>query len=324
MYDIRYHITIGNYQLRLLDKLTVKKSVESLAGTATIALPGAAYNVALDVESKIAEGDPVVVRFGYDAEDKDLPVEFEGYVESIATDNDSIVINCEDEIYKMRITDLKDEVLANVTVKTLLERVLGQMRGDYKLSCDYDFKYDKFTIHNATGFDVLKKVQEEVGANIYLEGTTLHVHPQYKELGDRVIYDFAQNIEKSSLKYKDAKRRKFLVTIEGTNWKGKVVKVQRGTPGGDKFTLKLPGVSDVKTMENRADEVIKQKAYSGYEGDITGWLVPRVKPTDQAEIRDADYEYKNGTYYVISVETTLSDAGGVRKVTIGAKLERNG
>ncbi len=321
MYDIRHYITIGKYQLRLLDKLIVKKSVESLAGTAVITLPGSAYNAALEVESKIAEGDPVAVRFGYDAEDLDLPLEFEGYVESISTDDGSIVINCEDEIYKLRITTLKDKVLTNITVKALLEYVLSEMGEGHTLSCDYEFKYDKFTIRDATAFDVVKKVQEETGANIYLEGTTLHVHPQYAELGERIVYDFARNIEKSALKYKDAKRRKLLVTVEGTDSKGKTIKVQRGA---NKFSLKLPGVSDPKTLENRADEVLKQRAYSGYEGDITGWLVPGVKPTDQAEIRDDDYEYKNGTYYVISVETDLSASGGSRKVSIGAKLEDNG
>jgi hypothetical protein len=324
MYDIRYHITIGNFRLRMLDKLAVKTSVENLADTATITLPGTADNVALEVESKIAEGDRVTVCFGYDAEEMDLPVEFEGYVESIATDNDSIVINCEDEIYKLRITDLTDTVLMNITVKELLEHILGDVGTGYTLSCDYDFKYDKFTIRNATAFDVAKKVQEETGANIYLVGTVLHVHPQYAELGERVIYDFARNIEKSALKYKDATRRKLLVTIEGTDAKGTTVKVQRGDTGGDKFSLKIPGVSDIKTMENRADEVLKQKSYSGYDGDITGWLIPQVKPTDRIEIRDFDYKYKNGTYYVLSVETTLSEAGGSRKVSIGAKLEDNG
>ncbi|MCD8081868.1 MAG: hypothetical protein LUF04_16175 [Bacteroides sp.] len=324
MYDIGFYITIGKFQLRMFEKLTIKKNVESLAGTAAITLPGSAYNVALDVESKIAEGDEVLVRFGYDAQGMDLPLEFEGYVESIAADDGSIVINCEDEIYKMRITDLKDAVLPGISVKGLLEHVLGQMDGNYTLACDYEFKYDKFTIQNATAFDVLKKVQEETGANIYLERTTLHVHPQYAQIGDKVIYDFARNIEKSALKYKDAKRRKFMVTVKGTDWKGRTVKVEKGTPGGDKITLNLPGVSDKQTMENRADEVLKQKAYSGYEGDITTWLVPFVKPTDQAEIRDADYEYKTGTYYVVAVETNLSDAGGSRKVTIGAKLEGNG
>nr|DAL75116.1 MAG TPA: tail protein [Caudoviricetes sp.] len=318
MFAMNFDITIGTFRLTTLESVVVTCSVENLADTATITLPGAAYNRALEIESKIKEGDAVRIRFGYDAHLQELPVEFEGYVESIATDDGSIKINCEDEIYKFR-KDLKNTVLSSVSVKVLLQHVIREL-GGFELSCDYDFKYDKFTIYEATGFDVLKKVQEETRANIYLKGKTLHVHPQYAETGKNVICDFAVNIEKSELKYKDARKRKFIATIEGTDAKGKTIKVTKGTPGGDKFTLKLPGVSDKATLERRAEEELKIRAYSGYEGSFTGWLLPHIAPTDIVELRDADYEYKTGKYYVVSVVSTFAAGGGSRKVTIGKKI----
>lgn len=318
MFAMNFDITIGTFRLTTLESVVVTCSVENLADTATITLPGAAYNRALEIESKIKEGDAVRIRFGYDAHLQELPVEFEGYVESIATDDGSIKINCEDEIYKFR-KDLKNTVLSSVSVKALLQHVIREL-GGFELSCDYDFKYDKFTIYEATGFDVLKKVQEETRANIYLKGKTLHVHPQYAETGKNVICDFAVNIEKSELKYKDARKRKFIATIEGTDAKGKTIKVTKGTPGGDKFTLKLPGVSDKATLERRAEEELKIRAYSGYEGSFTGWLLPHIAPTDIVELRDADYEYKTGKYYVVSVVSAFAAGGGSRKVTIGKKI----
>lgn len=314
-----FHITIGTYQLAMVDSIAVKLSVESLADTAIITLPAAVFNKALEIEDKIKEGDAVRIRFGYNAENtSELPVEFEGYVESIATDAGSIKINCEDELYNFR-KDLQDKVLTNATIEKLMQHVCKEL-GGFEVKCDYDFKYDKFTIYNATGFDVLKKIQEETRANIYLKGKVLHIHPQYAEIGKTVIYDFAVNIEKSELKYMDARKRKFICTIEGTDATGKTVKVTKGTPGGDKFTLKIPGVSDKATLERRAEEELKIKSYSGYEGSITGWLIPRVEPTDLAEIRDADYEYKKGKYYVVAVESTFSESGGKRKVILGKKV----
>lgn len=318
MFAMDFDITIGSFRLTMLESVVVTCSVENLADTATITLPGAACNRALEVESKIREGDPVCIRFGYDAHLDKLPVEFEGYVESIATDDGSIKINCEDEIYEFR-KDLKNAVLSSVSVKELLEHVVKEL-GGFELSCDYDFEYDRFTIYGTTGFDVLKKVQEETRANIYLKGKTLHVHPQYAETGKEVICDFAVNIEKSELRYKDARERKLIATVEGTDAKGKTVKVTKGTPGGDKFTIKLPGVSDKATLERRAEEELKIRAYSGYEGSFTGWLVPRIEPTDVVELRDADYEYKTGKYYVAAVATTFAAGGGSRKVTIGKKI----
>lgn len=318
MFAMNFDITIGKFRLALLESVVVKCSVENLADTAVITLPGSEFNHALKIEDDIKEGDAVTIKFGYDARLHPLPVEFEGYVESVATDDGSIKIACEDEIYKFR-KDLKNSVLSNVTVKELLQHVIGEL-GGYTLACDYDFKYDQFTIYEATGFDVLKKVQEETRANIYLKGKTLHVHPQYSEIGQKVIYDFAVNIEKSDLKYKDARKRKFIATVEGTDAKGKTVKVTKGTPGGDKFTIKLPGVSDKATLEKRAEEELKIRAYSGYEGNFTTWLIPRIAPTDLAELRDADYEYKAGFYYTVAVETAFASSGGSRKITIGKKI----
>lgn len=313
-----YDITVGNYKLSMLDSVVVKRSVESLADTATITLPGAAYNRALEIESKVKEGDRVVIRFGYDAHHVALPVEFEGYVESISTDDGSLRIRCEDELYGFR-KDLTDAALSNVTVEELLRHVIAEL-GSYDLACDYNFRYDKFTIYQASGFDVLKKVQEETRANIYLRGQTLHVHPQYAEIGKKVVYDFAVNIEKSELKYKDARQRKFLATVEGTDAKGKTIKVIKGTPGGDKFTLRLPGVSDRATLERRAEEELKIRAYAGYEGSFTGWLLPQIEPTDQVVLRDADYAFKTGTYYTVAVETSFGASGGSRKITLGKKI----
>ena len=47
MYTMTYDITVGNYRLGMLDKVEIHKSVELLADTATITLPGAEYNAAL-------------------------------------------------------------------------------------------------------------------------------------------------------------------------------------------------------------------------------------------------------------------------------------
>ena len=86
----------------------------------------------------------------------------------------------------------------------------------------------------------------------------------------------------------------------------------------------MPGVSDPASLRQRADEELKVRAYTGYEGSFTGWLEPYVEPTWLAEIRDAEYEYKNGSYYVLTVETTFGDKGASRIVTIGKRIESNG
>lgn len=316
MFNLDYYIEIGNYQLMMVDSVKIKCSVEQLADTATIVLPGSVYNIALEVENKIARGDKVLIKLGYD---NNLVTEFEGYIERIGTDDGAITLECEDELYQYRVS-LDDTVLTKPTVKEILTYVNKKINKNFTLSCDYDFSYDKFVIKSATGYDVLKKIQEEAKPNVYMKGTVLHVHPQYAEIFGTAAYDFAVNIEKSDLKYKLESDRKYLVEVEGKGKDGKTIKVETGTTGGDKMTLKISGVSSKASLLKMANEALKAKQYTGYEGSFDGWLVPYCNAGYEASICDADYTYKNGKYYVLAVETEFSQSGGKRKITVAKKL----
>jgi len=321
-YNINWHIKIGSYKLALLDSLEVIESVDLLSDTARIVLPGSSMNRQLEIEKKIKRGDPVEIQVGYDS---DLKTEFTGFIENIATDDSSITLSCEDGIFLTRVS-VKDKEMKNCTSKDVAQYVVDQVNlslpADQRLSleCDYQMQYDKFIINKANGRDVLKKLQEETKGNIYMKGRVLHFHPAYIEKFGEVTFDFAVNIEKSDLKYRRADERKYEVEVEGIAEDGKRTVVTVGTTGGEKRSVKISGVTSREALKKRGEEEMKYLVFDGYEGSLTGWLIPEVHPGYSAKINDKDYEYKNGTYYVISVTTTLNDQGGVRKVQIGRKL----
>ena len=312
-----WNIRIGGFRLKMVEKVSIKRSVELLSDTATITLPGTVFNKAINIEDKIKVGDAVEIELGYN---DDLKPEFKGYLKAIKTDGGSLTLELEDDIYLFR-KSVKDEEMKDASVKNILTNICSQV-GGFSVSCDYDFTYDKFVINNATGYDVLKKIQDEASPNIYLKDKVLHVHPQYAEIFGEARYDFSRNIERdgTDLKYKSEDERKLLVVVEGTDETGATVSVEKGTTGGDKMTLKLPGVSSKSSLEQKAQSVLEQKVYTGYEGSFQSWLVPYVDAGYKVAITDPDYEIKNGTYYVISVETTFSKDGGVRKITLGKRL----
>jgi hypothetical protein len=319
MYKISWDIQIGNFKLGLLESVLIKKSVENLSDTATIVLPGYVMNQALKINDKINPADSVSIRLGYD---NVLIDEFQGYVESITTDGGKLQINCEDAIYLYR-KSLKDVELRNVTLKNLLEHVNKEM-GGFGLDCSYDFRYDKFVIRNATGWTVLKKVQEETKANVFFKGNTLHVHPQYSKIGNDklVIYDLYRNVEKSELKFRVADQRKYEVEVVGTLPDGKKIKETMGRPGGEKRTINVL-VTDRQSLIERGKQELANIVYTGYEGNFTGWLLPFCEPTFKVQIRDHEHvedEGKQGNYYVIATETKISNSGGERVVTIGKKI----
>ncbi len=322
MYDLSWKVNIGKYRLMLLESVEINHDVELLSDTAIIVLPATAYNKALEIESKIARGDKVTIQLGYDNE---LRNEFEGYVESIGTDGGSLRIVCEDGIFLYRVA-LENKELANISVKKLIEYVNKEVSAYYKgetpftVQCDYDFSYGKFVIQNATGYDILKKIQEEAKPNVYLKDSVLHIHPQYSEIFGTAIYDFAVNIENANLKYKKAEDRRLLIRATCRTATGHILKAEVGTTGGDLVTIKLPGEVSQEMLTKLAKEALAKKVYTGYEGDFTSWLLPVCDAGYKVTLRDAEYEYKNGTYYVLGVKTKFDKSGGVRTIKVGKKL----
>ena len=315
MFDLIWKITVGKYKLMMLDTAKIVRSVEQLSDTAEIVLPGTCFNKAIEIESNIKRGDTVLIQAGYDGE----PVtEFDGYLESISTDGGAIKLNCEDAIFQFR-KPVADKEFVSPDVKDILGYICSQV-GGFTLNCDYSFKYDKFVIRGNTGYDILKKIQEESKANVYIKGKVLQVHPQYQEITGKVKYSFQDDIEKSELEYKDARDRVVEVIVEGKGKDGKVIREFAGATGGDQVNIKIDGVSDQATLQALAQEQLKVKSYTGYSGSLTGWLVPYCDAGYKASIEDEDYEFKNGDYYVLEVETTISSAGGQRKVTVGMKI----
>jgi hypothetical protein len=313
---MQFDIRIGNYKLGMLDKVEIHKSVEQLADTAVITLPASQYNKALEIEEKLKRGDEVSIRFGY--EESGLEQEFDGYLQRISTDGGNIMLHCEDPIFLFR-KDLPDEVLQNVTLQTLLQKVIEGCGLDLDMMCSYSWTYEKFVIKDATGFDVLKKVQEECGADIYMSDGQLHVHPPGEYIGEERFYDLALNVEKEDLTYRRAADKKVKVVVKALLPDGKVREIETGSTGGEKIEVRCP-TSDEASMKARGELEVRRHTFDGYEGSITGWLIPMCRPADCITLRDKDYPYKDGTYYVTSVTTEFSKEGGSRKIDLGFRL----
>jgi len=316
-WNIEFQTNGQGYQLGMLAECEVFSSVENLADTATIVLPEAVMNEVLNFENKLIRGSEVVIKMGYDGV---LETEFTGYIQDITNNDSSLKIVCEDALFLFRV-GIPDIELKPTSLSKIGQYLIDQIDSSFSLKCTYDINYEKFTIHQATGYDVLKKIQSETKANIYFNTKLkeLHIHPPYVEKGGEVFYSMQKNVENSSLEFDNKLDSKVEITIESTDLKGTVHKVTAGTTGGNKVTLKV-GAMDEASMRRIADvELLKSNA-AGYEGSFDTWLIPFVKPTYSARIKDEDYPNKTGYYYVASVVTNLSESGGKRTITPSIKL----
>ena len=316
MYTLDFEVKIGEFYLGMVDSITIHKSVELLADTCEIILPAARLNKALEIEEQIKRGDEVSVSIGY--KEVGIKEEFKGYLQRISTDGGSIKLFCEDDLFQFR-KDLPNEEVKKISLSDLLSKVVKGIGKNYKVNCSYTWVYDKFVIRDATGYDVLKKVQEECGADIYLKDGVLHIHPPGEVVGKERFYDFAVNIEEAELSFKRAEDKKVKVVVKAIMPDGKVKEIEVGSTGGEKVEVKCHA-SDTASMKARGEAEVKRRTFDGYDGSITTWLIPECNPGDTASIHDGDYTYKDGTYFVRSVTTEFSEGGGKRKVELGYRL----
>lgn len=313
---MKFDIEVGDYKLGMVEKVEIIRSVEQLADSAVVTLPGAEYNIALDIEQRIHRGDHIIINLGYD--EIGMVQEFEGWVQRIGTDNGAITLQCEDDLYLFR-KSLKNQQLQNVSLKTLLNIIVDGVGGGFKIDCSYDWMYEKFVINSATGYDVLRKIQEECGADIYIQDKTLHVHAPGEKVGSTIYYDFSQNVQECDLTYRRTEDRRVRVVVKALLPDGKVKEKEYGTTGGDKVTVKCAS-SDDESMRLRGESEHKRLTFDGYDGNIVTWLVPYIKPGDKAVLHDKDYDYKDGSYFVRAVTTEFSANGGTRSVELGYRL----
>ncbi|QDP85192.1 hypothetical protein FNJ88_06295 [Chryseobacterium sp. SNU WT5] len=323
MYQLDWNINFknkdGDWRLGILAECEIEKSVKNLADFATIILPEADMNIVLKIQDFIKRSDEVRIKLGYDGK---LETEFQGYVKEIITEDSSLKILCEDGLFLFR-KGIKNKEFKPASVKQIAQYVVGQIDQSYKVVCTYDLPYDKFTIYQATGFDVLAKLQEETGADIYfdMQNKELHIHPAYTRKAGEVDYSMQHNIETSSLEYKSADDRKVEVTVESVGLDGKTISKTVGQTGGDKITKKV-GRMSANAIKIIADTEYSNKMAPGYEGSFDAWLLPYVEPNFTVGIYDKDYPYKDGRYYAESVVTNFSENGGKRTITPGIKLSK--
>ena len=323
MYQLNWDILFKNKQeswnLGILAECRIEKSVKNLADIATIVLPEADMNKILRVQEFISRGDEVQIRLGYDA---NLRTEFIGFVKEITTNDSSLQILCEDALFLFR-KGVPNKELKPTTVKKIAQYLVTSIDSSFKVVSDYDLPYDKFTIYQATGLDVLAKLQEETGADIFfdMKNKELHIHPAYTRKGGEADYSMQHNIENSSLEYKSAEDRKVEVTIESVGLDGKTTSKTVGQTGGEKITKKVGRIS-ANAIKIIADTEYKNKMSPGYEGSFDAWLIPYIEPSFTVGIYDKDYPYKDGRYYAESVTTNFSESGGKRTITPGIKLNK--
>lgn len=321
MYAMNFHIefeTDGKrFLLQLLTGVKIVSSVENLADTATIVIPEYTRNTVLSLQDKIKRGSKVLIELGYNDE---CNVEFTGFVTEITNRDKSLVIECEDALFLFR-NSIKNSVISPASIEKITKQLVDEIDNTFTVNCTFDFTYEKFTIHEASGFDVLKKITEETKANIYFdsEAKVLHIHPPFKEIGKTHKYRLDKNVLSSSLEYKN-NERKLEIVIEATDRTGKVYTEKAGVEGGERITRKVSSAS-VGSLKKIVENEMLLRSGERLEGSFQTWLKPFIQSGDTVDFLDTDYPKQAGKYYCTTVTTEFNSGGATRTINLGLKLK---
>lgn len=334
MFRMTYHIEVGGMVLPLLTSVKIRKDVKSLSDTATIICPAVSHFRPLAFAKKVKKGQQVSIALGYD--DDNLQ-EFDGFVKSVALDDNQLTIECEDSLYVFRRVDIPNGEKKDITLKQLLDYVLGEVNAyirseglgePLKLNCLYDYGYKTFRFVNATAYDFMDQIQKEGKPSIYISDGVLNIVPQYTHTNGVARYSMQRNICRDGLKLKwrDETDKDLYIEVKAVDAKGGDIVATAGRKGRDnnKMEVTFSTVKDQASLQTIADNLYKSQVYTGYEGSFCGWLVPFCDAGYVVELTDAANELRSGRYYVEAVEVSFSSAGGVRSVSLGASVSSGG
>lgn len=269
-------------------------------------------------------------------------------------------LECEDELFLFREKNIPNKTFIPGNVKQIVNHVAKLVNKKIKVVCDYDMGYEKFTIIDATGYDVLKQIQEDTGANIYFKsklssqiGQTietddinyssqlsgkelqitsnrsiapdntleLHISAPFIKKNTDVDCDFSFQHNKETSQLQYEDSKDNKVKIKITSVSINGVNVTEEF-GSTGGTEKEIKVNRMSkaSMKKRAKLEHEKMTRPQYNGSFDAWLIPFVEPNYSIGIDDEDFPEKDGIYNVESVTVSYSEAGGKRTITPRFKL----
>jgi hypothetical protein len=312
------HITIANYTFTGVYSCVVETSTRSLADKATIELPISAVfenSKRLNISSKIARGDKVVIELGYD---DDFTTEFKGWVENVAVTTKT-VITCENDAFLLR-KNIDNKIFKGTNLKEIIDYAISGL--GITLNSDIPtISLDGFIIKNSTAIGVLEKIKQQYGLTAFFDiygklyiGLAYVVKP-----GEVTINLDTCPDDNSDLKFiieEDMKVKVKAVSIQKDNSK---IEVETGDSEGDLRTLTFYNISDKAQIKKLADEELKKFKFTGYKGKITTFGWPISKKSMTVILKDKNYPDREGSYYADSVKTTFAK-GYRREIELGVKI----
>jgi hypothetical protein len=284
--------------------LKIESNWKNLTDTATLVLPRKVRDFDYyKINEVFCQGDPVVIRLGYDGE---LHTEFEGYLAGVST-YVPVSLSCENEMFK-----LKRKTVSVSRASCSLKELLNAIAGEYRIECD-EMKIGSVRYSNKLVSEILDDLKEKMKLYSYFRGKTLFCG-RASSTGTHVNITIEKQAEN---KLKDKNVEKVLVRVESLQFikkkgqKKKLIAI-KGEKNGNTITIKQPNLRQIE-IEKIANDLYTRAKQPGLDGELTLFGVPRVEHGMIADIKSMLYQGQNGSYYIDAVVKSIEIGQGYRQ-----------
>lgn len=306
MLGLNCKVIIGNITLAHISNVTIESSTKELSEICVIHLPKNTKLQDTDLLNLIGRGDRVEVWLGYNT---DLRKEFEGYVTKVEP-SIPFVIHCENSAYL-----LKQATVSQSWRSPHLSEIIDTITlGKAEVA---DVQFGAFRINQASPYKVIEGLREKFGIQSFFKNSVLYVGtvppPQTAK------YDFQQNIVSHNLTWKTKDEFNFGVKAVSVLPNNEIHEYTAGSNSGSVKTVTYYNLSKAE-LKRRADVLLQQQSYDGYDGEITTFGLPYIQHADIAELRDNEYPTRSGSYQIEKTTVSFGQSGFRRTLKLGQRI----
>lgn len=290
----------------------VTSSWKTLTDTARVELPvrWLVGEKQVQIDNFVQTGDPILIAAGYDGQNKNI---FDGYVRQVHP-GVPMVLECEDRMYLLKKQEVHKQ-WESVSLPALLRDILPT---GMAFDAD-DIALGPVRLARTTAAKALQKLREYYGLVAYFQDGKLIVGKVYSRTNTtRHKINLNYDVLGEDLVFTKAEDRVLMVKATSHLADGKKVVVEVGDKGGDTVSLPFYGIEDKDVLRKHAEAEMAKLRYTGLTGSFTTYGDRFMRHNDTVELASPIYPERNGSYYLETVETVVSEAGFRQRGNLGA------
>lgn len=320
---LRCELSIGDLFFDYVNEVKISSTWKNLTQTAVIKLP---RNLKTKDGRLLREflqyGAAVSFKCGY--QEYGIAERFSGYISSFDADTAIAVINCEDEMWKLKQTGKLNKSWANGDLETIVRWIKQQSNSTWS----YDILGDKVSL-GAVKFEglsaakCLQKLKDDYGIVCFFRNGVLTLGKPYEtDASKRVkrLFEYGRNVIKwNGLKWRSKDEVKLHVKVTNHKADGSKTEITVGDADGEERSLDFYNRTDAD-LKKEAEALYERMKYDGYSGKFEAFGEPFVQHGHIATINHWRLPARNGEYFIDGVDATYKVASIRQQIELGPKV----